>query len=464
MTLQPYNSEQSTVSQYSAAAVIGLGATGYSVVRYLRARGLEVVVLDSRDEPPLAKQVSELYPEVKCYFGAFDYANIANMSLVVASPGVALSEPLLREAKYEGARIIGDIELFLEENYKPVIALTGSNGKSTVVTLAGEMCQSAGLNALVAGNIGLPALDALTDSKEYDVAVLELSSFQLETTFQVPADSAAILNISEDHMDRYDSMGDYVLAKARIIRGAKRVVLPRHDEQLKQITNIGDASYFDLDEPTSENDFGIKRQSHTRWLMHGDERLMKVSDIPLIGLHNVKNVLSAFALVDFLNLPLTNLVDAVKSFKGLPHRMQTVSVHNGVSWVNDSKATNIGATSTALKNVESDVVWIAGGEGKGADFTQLRDAVTANIKHLIVLGADAEQIKAALDGLLPISHVDDMSEAVSLAAQHASDASIVLLSPACASFDMYRGFEHRGEVFAQCVNALNTDTQDGGVS
>ena len=462
MTLQTYNSNQSSVSQYSAAAVIGLGATGYSVVRYLRARGLDVVVLDSKVEPPLAAKVKQNYPEVACYFGEFDYVNIANQSLIVASPGVALTEPLLKEAKYEGARIIGDVELFLEENSKPVIAITGSNGKSTVTTLVGDMCQAAGVAPLVAGNIGVPVLDSLTDAAAFDVAVLELSSFQLETTFNLRADAAAILNISADHMDRYDSMGSYVLAKARVLRGAKRAVLPRHDEQLKQITTVGDVIQFDLDEPNHESGYGIKRESNKRWLMHGNKRLMALEDIPLIGLHNVKNVLSAFALVDFLNLPLADLVSGVKQFSGLAHRMQTVAITNGVAWVNDSKATNIGAASTALKSVEKDIIWIAGGQGKGADFNELRDAITKHVKHLVVLGDDASAIADALDGLLPITHVDNMSNAVKTANQYAKDNMVVLLSPACASFDMFNSFEHRGEVFIECVDSI-TGSDRGGV-
>ena len=453
MTLQTYNPTQPIVSQYTSASVIGLGATGYSVVRYLRARGLTVTVLDSRSEPALAKELAQNFPEVGCHFGQFDSANLTEASLIIASPGISLREPILREAKRSGALIVGDVELFLQESQQPVIAITGSNGKSTVTTLVGEMCLNAGLHPWVAGNIGIPVLDVLSDGLSYDVSVLELSSFQLETTLNVSADSAAILNISADHMDRYDSMGDYVLAKARILRGAKNAVLPRHDEQLKQITNNSGVLHFDLDEPSKSSDFGVKRQSNNRWLMCGDERLMKVADVPLIGLHNVKNVLSAFALTRFLKLPLDNLVATVKGFNGLPHRMQTIAVERGVTWVNDSKATNVGATSTALLNLEKDVVWIAGGQGKGADFTQLRDAVSRNIKQLILIGEDASKIAAALEGLLAIETVKDMREAVSLASNCASDDSIVLLSPACASFDMFNSFEHRGDVFADCVAA-----------
>jgi len=444
MTQQTYKQDQSIISQYQSASVIGLGVTGYSAVRYLRARGLSVSVLDSRNEPALANTLSAEFPEVDCYFGEFDSVNLENTGLIVASPGVSLKEPILRTAKANGALIVGDVELFLQENQRPV-------GKSTVTKLVGEMCSGAGLHPWVAGNIGQPVLDMLTDKGSYDVAVLELSSFQLETTLNVAADSAAILNISADHMDRYDSMGDYVLAKARILRGSKRVVLPRHDEQLKQITNISDALNFDLDEPSSKSEFGVKRQSNNRWLVQGEERLIKLQDIPLVGLHNVKNVLSAFALVDFLNLPLTNLVSTVKSFKGLAHRMQTVAEYDGVTWVNDSKATNIGATSTALTNLEKNVVWIAGGEGKGADFTELKNAINTNVKQLVLIGRDAPEIASALDGALPIEMAKSMQDAVTKAASLATQGSIVLLSPACASFDMYQNFEKRGDDFVSCV-------------
>ena len=453
MNLQAYNPDIPIIAQYPAATVIGLGATGFSVVRYLRARGLQVQVLDSRTRPPHVKQLAEQYPEVSIHLGEFDQSKMIGSALVVASPGVSLAEPVLREAKRMGARIIGDIELFIEENHKPLIAITGSNGKSTVTTLVGSMCSAGGLETLVAGNIGLPALDALTDQNEYDVAVLELSSFQLETTSQVPAQASAILNISADHQDRYQSMGDYVLAKARILRSARRAILPRHDEHLQQITTTGRVLSFALDEPANESEYGVKRVSNQRWLLKGSQRLIRLKEIPLIGLHNVKNVLAAYALVNFLNLPNEQLADAVRSFQGLAHRMQTVQVHDGITWVNDSKATNIGATSTALQNLEKKVVWIAGGQGKGADFSELRTAVNENISLLILMGEDANQIQAALADLLPIKCVDNMQQAVELADRSAGDDSIVLLSPACASFDMYQSYEHRGNDFTTRVQA-----------
>lgn len=451
MTSQSYNSGQGIFAQYPAATVIGLGATGFSAVRYLVARGLRVTVLDSRDAPAKADQLAEHYPEVISHFGAFDYANLKDAELIIVSPGVALTEAVLRKAKKAGARIAGDIELFLEENNAPVIAITGSNGKSTVTTLVGKMLKSAKRQPLVAGNIGSPVLDALTDRVDYDIAVLELSSFQLETTSQVPAQAVAILNVSADHMDRYDSMGDYLLAKARILRGAEIAVLPRHDERLKQITLANHTLSFGLDEPANDSEFGVKRVSKNRWLMKGGERLIKLNDIPLTGLHNVKNVLAAYALVDFLDLPSDQLSSAVKSFTGLAHRMQTVAVAQGVTWVNDSKATNIGATASALRNLECEVVWIAGGQGKAANFTELREAITANIRLLILLGEDAAKIAEALTGFISIKQVGSMAEAVELAGSVAGEGSIVLLSPACASFDMYRNFEYRGEDFCTHV-------------
>jgi UDP-N-acetylmuramoylalanine--D-glutamate ligase len=464
MISQTYNPQQKLLAQYASAAVIGIGVTGYSAARYLTARGLEVLVIDSRSEPPLGNEFKREFPSIKTQFGAFTENALEGHALIIASPGVSLKEPMLRAAKKRGAHIVGDIELFLQENKKPLIAITGSNGKSTVTSLVGEMCAAGGIKPLVAGNIGKPALDALTDHKDYDVAVLELSSFQLETTYQVPAESAAILNISADHMDRYDSMGDYVLAKARIIRGAKRAVLPRHDERLAQITNVNEILGFDLQKPSTENDFGIVKRSGKRWLAKGKTRLMRLQDIPLVGLHNVKNVLSAFALVDFLNLPLESLVKAVMNFKSLPHRMQTIAKINNISWVNDSKATNVGATATALNNLEQKIVWIAGGQGKGADFDELKPVVNRNIRQLILIGEDAAKIEASLSGLLPISFATGMQDAVNQAASIATDGDIVLLSPACASFDMFQSFEDRGTQFAHCVDAILESNSNSVVS
>ena len=450
-----YNSNLPIIQQFSAALVIGLGNTGYSVVRYLSQRGLKIKVIDSRIEPPMLNQLKEQYPEVECVFGSFDSAPEEKNLLVVLSPGIALHEPYIRKLKKLGAHIVGDVELFIEENTKPLIAITGSNGKSTVTTLVGEMCLAAGCVPLVAGNIGLPVLDALTDNINYDVGVLELSSFQLETTSSIQADSATILNVSADHMDRYESMGDYTLAKARVLRGAKCVVLPRHDELLQQIThNSTHFLSFDLDEPANDNEYGVSRIANSRWLVKGSQKILRLAEVRLTGLHNIKNVLAAFALLEFLNLPLEKLIDAVKAFLGLPHRMQTVLAHQGVTWVNDSKATNVGATKTALLSLEKDIVWIAGGQGKGADFNELKDAIGKKIQVLVLMGEDADAMESALKDCLPILRVADMHSAVKKALEQVKEQSIVLLSPACASFDMYDNFEQRGDDFASQVRTL----------
>ncbi len=442
----------SSIDRHQQALVVGLGVSGYSAVRYLSAKGLTVRVVDGNPEPALSSQLAKEFPEVVTQFGANNIT--IQESLVVASPGVPLKSPLLQQAAQQGAEIVGDIELFAQANQQTLIAITGSNGKSTVTTLVGEMCKAAGLKPLVAGNIGAPVLDALVEELDYDVAVLELSSFQLETTRHLNADCASILNISADHMDRYESMGDYILAKARILRGAERAVLPAHASNLEQITKANKTLRFSMEAPANDDEFGVQRLGTRRWLMRGKERLMLLRDVPLVGLHNIQNVLSAFALTDFLKLPVASLVDAVKSFKGLPHRMQTVADQAGVRWVNDSKATNIGATQTALNSLEGDVIWLAGGQSKDADFFELRSVIKANIKALIAYGEDASKLVAVAEALTNVIEVANLKEAVEQAGQLAQDGTTVLLSPACASFDQFENFEHRGNEYAALVNAL----------
>ncbi len=456
------NTEQTLIERFNSATVVGLGATGYSVVRYLCARGVSVTVVDSRDNPPLKAELTKRFPNVTAYYGTLEVEAVTQAAFIVASPGVSTRVGALQQAKSNGCVVVGDIALFVQESKVPLIAITGSNGKSTVTTLVGDLCAAAGKVPLVAGNIGKPALDALTDQESFDIAVLELSSFQLETTPVVPAKAAAILNMSEDHMDRYSSMGDYVLAKARILRGAERAVLPRHDEQLQQITRTNEVISFGLDEPSASNEYGVKRKKSGRWLMKGRERLMPLRDVPLIGSHNIANVLSAFALVDFLTIPVEGLSTTVKAFKGLAHRMQTVAVKAGVTWVNDSKATNVGAAATALQSIEGDVIWLAGGEGKGADFSELKHALTSSVKLAVLFGVDAPKIEKAIGDTVDVCHASSMHEAVGIAHEAAADGFIVLLSPACASFDMFSNFEHRGQAFAQAVNELPGCAKGGG--
>ena len=441
------------LDQHQSALVLGLGVTGYSAVRYLHKQGVDITVMDTRAEPPQKADLEQRFPQARTFFGGIDHDLLAKHSLVVISPGLDLKAPELAAARKHGAEFVGDIELFLQVNQKPVIAITGSNGKSTVTALVGRMCEHAGLSTLVAGNIGYPALDALTDNVPYDVAVLELSSFQLETITRVSAISATILNISPDHMDRYASMGDYVLAKARILRGAKQVVLPRHQDSLAQITKVADTVTFGTDAPRTEKDFGVEKIKQSQWLVHGKQRLVKQKNIPLLGRHNIENVLAAFALVNELGLDKKKITAVAKSFTGLPHRMEIVASADGVTWVNDSKATNVGATVTALKSLDQDVILIAGGQGKSADFSALQDAISPTLKQVVLVGQDAQLIADALSGLVPILRADDMAAAVAKAGKRASQNTVVLLSPACASFDMYENFEQRGDHFCELVQA-----------
>lgn len=451
MSHEQLNDTHKDLLKHGSALVLGLGMSGYSVIRFLRKQGLTVRAMDSRMDAPNVHALETHFPEVSIKLGEFSARDLAQYSLIVISPGLNSSDPIFDVARSNAAEIIGDIELFIRFNKKPLIGITGSNGKSTVTALVGEVCAASNLQTLVAGNIGHPVLDALTDEIPYDIAVLELSSFQLETTRSVPALSVAILNLSLDHMDRYQSMGDYVLAKLRILRGAKRVILPRHEPLLSQVAVSSELGFFGLDEPTTANDFGVKQISHSRWLVKGGKRLMRLRDIPLLGLHNVSNVLAAFALVDPLGLALEDTVSAVKNFHGLPHRMETVFGRKGVTWVNDSKATNIGATVTALRSLETKVVLIAGGQGKGADFSDLKPAMQQVVIQVILLGEDAEKIAAITPDNVPVKFVTDMRSAVMAAGKCAREGCVVLLSPACASFDMYQSFEERGDDFKRCV-------------
>ncbi|MEO0369114.1 MAG: UDP-N-acetylmuramoyl-L-alanine--D-glutamate ligase [Pseudomonadota bacterium] len=448
------------------AVVVGLGTTGYSVANYLASRDVKVGVVDSRSSPPMAAELNAALPRVETAFEAFTEPTAKRMideaDLLVVNPGLSLDIGAIKEARQKGATVTGDIELFLQENNKDLIAITGSNGKSTVTTLVGAMCKAAGLEPFVAGNIGVPVLDALTHGLNFDVAVLELSSFQLERVNKVGARAATILNLSPDHMDRYDSFGDYALAKARILKGSKIAVLPAHDNGIAQITAASELLEFSLQEPLYPNQFGVKRVQGHRWLMHGDERLMRWSDVPLVGSHNVLNVLAAFALVSDLGLEPQSVTEAVRSFEGLAHRMQTVLEHDGVTWVNDSKATNVGAASTALTSIESPIIWLAGGDGKGADFSALAELETSNIKQLIAYGQDAQPLACAVQGKIDTMFADSLADAVVAAQALAQSGDVVLLSPACASFDMFENYEQRGIAFSELAHEVtNTVSQHG---
>jgi UDP-N-acetylmuramoylalanine--D-glutamate ligase len=445
--------------------VLGLGDTGLSVLRWLSAQGARLSVADTRESPPGLEYLQKELPQVRIHLGPFDDRPFETADLIVASPGVPLSETRIQAALQRGIRVVGDIELFAQ--YKSpsakVIAITGANGKSTVTILVGEMCKAAGLKTVVAGNIGLPVLDALVQEKSTgvpDIYVLELSSFQLETTHTLAPDAATVLNISEDHMDRYSSLADYAGAKMRIFHGSGVQVLNRQDDWSRNMALPGrKVMTFGTDLPPGQEDFGLL-PGKDAWLIHGSTGLIRTSEMHIPGTHNMANALAAFALCHAVGLESAPQVTALRNFKGLPHRVEWVADIDGVSFYDDSKGTNVGATCAALsglvsENGEGKVVLIAGGDGKGQDFSPLREPVAQRARAVVLIGKDAGLIADALKATgIPLLHAPTLQEAVAMAYAAARPRDAVLLSPACASFDMFRNYVHRAEVFVDAVGAL----------
>ncbi|MDH3638738.1 MAG: UDP-N-acetylmuramoyl-L-alanine--D-glutamate ligase [Gammaproteobacteria bacterium] len=437
----------------SNALVVGLGATGMSSVRYLRRSGYTVSVVDSRADPPNLGRLRREFPEVALHTGDFSTPWFQSADLVVVSPGVSTAEPAIYQVIGCGVEVVGDIELFAREVNTPVVAITGSNGKSTVAALVGEMCRAGGVAVEVAGNIGVPVLDLLLDvTTEPDAYVLELSSFQLETTSSLAPAAATVLNVTHDHMDRYARVSDYVAAKARIYHGHGRCIVNRDDALTRDLVPASrERVFFGSDLPARDCDFGLMFDGDEIWLMRGRHKLIKSSTLVLRGTHNLLNVLAAMALVEAVGVPQAAMIGAAKGFPGLPHRSELVADHGAVRWVNDSKATNVGAAVAALNGVDGPVVLIAGGQGKGADFSGLRNALDPKARAVILYGEDASTLDHALRGAVPIYRVPDLSAAVARAAVLAAPGDCVLLAPACASFDMFRNFEHRGDEFRKLV-------------
>ncbi|MFP5380926.1 MAG: UDP-N-acetylmuramoyl-L-alanine--D-glutamate ligase [Gammaproteobacteria bacterium] len=447
--------------------VLGLGDTGLSSARWLAARGADVSVADSREAPPHAARLAEWLPQVPLYTGPFDVARLMAAELLVVSPGVPLADPAVARAIATGVEAVGDVELFARavhalntrrEHPMRVIAITGSNGKSTVTAMCGDMCRMAELTTCVAGNIGLPVLDALYEIEQGyapapQVWVLELSSFQLETTTSLDADAAAVLNLSEDHMDRYPDMDAYAAAKARIFSGHGVQVVNRDDARTLAMVRPGRRVVsFGLDRCPKDENFGLCEDE----LCIGGDMLMPIAALPVAGLHNAANALAALALTRALDLPMEALLRGLLHFKGLPHRVEKVAEIGGVTWYDDSKGTNVGATEAALYGMGArKAVIILGGDGKGQDFTPLKAAVEANARAVVLIGRDAPLIAAAIDGSgIDVHRAANMDDAVTLARQLARPGDAVLLSPACASFDMFRNYTHRAEVFVAAVRQL----------
>lgn len=434
------------------AIVLGLGKTGLSALRWLRLQGALLSAADTRKNLANVEVVKSEMPEVEIHIGEFSAELLSSADLIVVSPGVSLNEPAIQQAITIGVKVVGDVELFAQHRPEEtkVIAITGANGKTTVTALVGEMCQAAGLEVIVAGNIGLPVLDALSMTAA-DIYVLELSSFQLETTSSLKVDAATMLNLTEDHMDRYEDLADYARAKARIFYHAENQVLNRDDAWSMVMTRPGLGLHtFGLEQDVE--DFGIKKLAGETWLCEGEQQLINVKEMHIKGLHNASNALAALALCRAIGLAYEPLLNALRSFKGLPHRVSWVARIAEVDYYDDSKATNVGATCAALVGLASKVVLIAGGEGKEQDFRPLQEPVKNYARAVILIGRDASLIESALvETDIPMYHGQDMAEAVVIAKKLARAGDAVLLSPACASFDMFKNYIHRAEAFIESV-------------
>lgn len=441
--------------------IIGLGETGLSCARYFSRHRLwrkRFAVLDSRLDPPLLATFKKEFPHVPLYLGSFDPQLLEQAKELIVSPGIDLNEPVIANTIAKtGIRPIGDIELFAQKARAPIIAITGTNAKGTVTTLVGDMIHASQRTAKVGGNIGKPALDLLKGAKP-DFYVLEISSFQLQTTYSLKAKIATILNISPDHLDRHKTLENYTQTKQRIYQNCKIAVWNQDDPNThphnhfkpKQILSFG----LKMVKPNSEK-FGLQLSNKKIYLAKGSKRLIPVDKLFIKGKHNWANALAALTIGEAIQLPLDSMLEALCQFKGLTHRCQWIKEEQGVTWYNDSKATNVGATMAALQGLgpatRGKIVLIAGGLGKGADFNLLKPSVKTHVKTAILMGQDAPLLKTALQNDTLTQDAHDLAHAVSLAQQAASPGDAVLLSPACASMDMFKNYEERGNVFTQLV-------------
>ena len=455
----------------SKVLVLGLGDTGISMARWLKRHGAIVSVADTRADPPHAGELSRELSEVALACGEFSDASMRKADLIAISPGVDRRTPAVAAAIKRGVPVVGDIELFARglaqliphpSSLIPprILGITGTNGKTTVTRMAGDICAAAGLDTKVAGNIGTPALDVLTAIENGGAVpgafVLELSSFQLESTSSLNADAATMLNLSPDHLDRYDGIDAYAAAKARVFNGNGAQVLNRDDARSGAMALSGRTVYrFGLEAPRGNNEWGLVQRERQAWLARGDRTLMPAGELPVTGMHNAANALAAGALCHAIGIADASITAALRAFRGLPHRVEQVAVINGITFYDDSKGTNVGSTVAALSGFARPVVLIAGGDGKGQDFGPLRAPVTRHARAVVLIGRDRERIALALDGCgVPLERAADMEQAVQKALAVCRDGDAVLLSPACASLDMFRNYVHRGEVFAAAVHAL----------
>jgi UDP-N-acetylmuramoylalanine--D-glutamate ligase len=434
----------------SKVLVVGLGNTGISVARYLQKLGINFAITDSRDKPPMIEVFLQQMPDTPVFTGGFDEAAFKVATHLVVSPGVSLNEKSIIKAIANGVKVVSDIDLFACSAGVPIIAITGSNGKSTVTTMLGEMAKSAGKKVVIGGNLGTPALDLLTPAAE--LYVLELSSFQLERTFVLNATAATVLNVSADHLDRHADIAEYAREKQQVFNGTGAMVINADDPVVNAMQKAGRRIFtFSI---KKEADFYLARKDDAEYLMRNKRRLMPLAELPLEGRHNAANALAALALGVSIGLNEQAMCNALRTFKGLDHRMQRVAEIRGVTWVNDSKATNIGACVAALQGYQRKVILIAGGDAKGADMTELAPVIKEKAKSVVLMGKDARLIEQALNRSIPAYSAGNMVEAVQIAARLAQTGDNVLLSPACASLDQYKNYQDRGEQFTKAVLAL----------
>ena len=431
--------------------VAGLGKTGLSLARYLKERNTDAIFYDSRTEPPGLEELKRLWPNAKLLLGSTTLPE--GVGRILASPGIGENHAIIAAAREQGIEVISDIELFVAENKVPFVAITGSNGKSTVTTLLYHMCVAGGHKVLAGGNLGQPALDLLNEGRP-DVYVLELSSFQLKRTASLPAAVSVLLNVSPDHLDWHGSFEDYADSKYRIFREARAAVVDRSDARaLAAVKDIKRVVSFGPDEP-EDGHFGIRVEGDRRFLACGETLLIATDEMALFGIHNQANALAAMAAGQLLGIKHAAMLQVLAEFPGLPHRMQFVLRRGDVNFVNDSKATNVAAAIAAVRSVDGKVVLIAGGDGKGGDFKALARGVDGRLAGAVLIGTDAAAIGAALDDMTPCRYADDMDDAVREATRLAAPGNTVLLAPACASLDQYENYGARGDAFIDAVLGL----------
>jgi UDP-N-acetylmuramoylalanine--D-glutamate ligase len=444
----------------SQRLILGLGETGLSCARYFKRLNLPFTLLDSRFNPPKLSEFQKEFPHISYHLGSFDLMRFQDCSELIVSPGIDLNEKNIRLAinQYK-LKPLGDIELFAQQARAPIIAITGSNAKGTVTSLVGDMIHQAKLKVAVGGNIGKPALDLL-DEPIPDFYVLEISSFQLQTTYSLRPKLASILNISPDHLDRHKTLAAYIQAKQRIYQECEIAVWNREalntypEYKAKKTISFG----LDTLKPDSK-EFGLKIVNQKAYLAEGNQILLPVEKMPIKGRHNWANALAALTMGHAIGLPTAAMLTTLCQFKGLPHRCQWVKEHEGVTWYNDSKATNVGATLAALNGfgpaISGKIILIAGGLAKGADFSLLHDSVKRFVKKMILIGRDASLLKNTLGKSTVVEMSADLAQAVNLAHQTATPGDIVLLSPACASMDMFKNYEERGDIFIDLARGIH---------